>query len=195
MTTADSAPGSGRTRVERFLAHLDGLTGGTEPRFLPVASTTVGLPGLTVMGYLGLPEPGMFTAVTYGVSLVSHEEWRLGKPELTITVASDDEAWGLAVGVLAEQLRGSCPFCYGDTINFGERITPESQMTAFVVFAPASLAHEDYSGIDVGDSLPINIAGCYPIHDSERQYIRENGLKAFWNLQWDPYDVRRSPAV
>lgn len=195
MTTANGAAGGGGTRVERFLAHLDALTGGTEPRFVPVASTKAGLPGVTVMQWRGLPEPGMSTAVTYGVSLASHEEWRLGKPELSISVASDDEAWGLAVGVLAEQLRASCPFCYGDTINFGERIAAESQMTAFVVFAPATLAREDYSGIDVGDPLPVNIAGCYPIHDIERQYIHEHGLRAFWDLEWDPYDVRRSPAV
>jgi hypothetical protein len=137
----------------------------------------------------------MLTAVTYGVSLAHHDEWRLGKPELTMTVASSDDRWGQAVGFIAEQLRGTCPFAYGDTINFGEQIAPESQMTAFVIFAPATLPREGYLSIDVGDALPVNIAGCYPIHDSERQYVHEHGLKAFWDLDWDPYDVRRSPAV
>lgn len=68
-------------------------------------------------------------------------------------------------------------------------------MTAFVVFAPATLPREGYAGIEVGDELPINIAGCYPIHDSERHYIHEHGAQAFWDLGWDPYDVRRPPAV
>ena len=138
------------TSAERFLAHLDGLSGGAESRFLPVTSTKPGLPRVMVMQYQGLPESGMSTSVTYGLSLADHPEWQAGRPELTITVASEDDSWGLAVGFLAEQLRGNCPFCYGDTINFGEQIVPESQMTAFVVFAPATLAAEDYAGIDVG---------------------------------------------
>jgi hypothetical protein len=40
------------------------------------------------------------------------------------------------------------------------------------------------------------IVGCYPVHDSERRYVREHGLEAFWRgVEWDPFDVRRPPAV
>lgn len=63
------------------------------------------------------------------------------------------------------------------------------------MFAPAVLDRESYLGIDVGDSLPININGLYPIHDDERIWIAEHGLEAFWRLDWDPYDVRRRSAV
>ena len=51
-------------------------------------------------------------------------------------------------------------------------------MTAFVVFAPAVLPVESYLRIDVGDDLPITIAGCYPIHDSELSFIHNKGLEA-----------------
>lgn len=176
------------------MAHLDGLSGGAEPRFLPIESTHKSLKGITAITYIGLPEPGMLTAITYGISLADHPEWRLGKPELCITVRSDDVIWARAVGFLAEQLRGDCPFCYGDTLNFGERVTDESDMTAFVVFAPAAMERDAFLDIDVGDDRPINIAGCYPIHESERQFIRANGLEPFWKLDWDMYDVRR-PSV
>ena len=88
---------------------------------------------------------------------------------------------------------GSCPFCYGDIINFAEQITLESPMTAFVVFAPATLASGDDSAIDVGDPLSITIADGYPSHESERHDTRENGLKPFWELEWNPYDARRPP--
>jgi hypothetical protein len=118
--------------------------------------------------------------------LAPHEEWHLDKPGLTISVASDDGSRGLAVDVLVEKLGGVCPVCYGDTINFGEQIAGDSHMTAFVVFAPATLPREGYVGIDVGDSLPINMAGCFPIHDSERHHIHERGLKAFWKLECIP---------
>lgn len=96
-------------------------------------------------------------------------------------------------------LRGQCPFSYGDTIGFGEQITPKSRMTAFVVFAPAVL---DAEACRIDVSVPgheghdiVHLAGVYPIHDSERQFIGERGLKMFWDLEWDPYDVTRRPVV
>lgn len=185
----------GPTRAELFLAHLDDLSGGIEPRFLPIETTHPELKGVTVITYVDLPEPGLLTAITYGLSLAEHPEWRLGKPELCISVRSDDVVWARAMGFIAEQLRGACPFSYGNTLNFGELITSESEMTAFVIFAPAVLDRDGYLAIDVGDDRAISIAGCYPIHESERQYIGTHGLEAFWKLEWDPYDARRRPVV
>lgn len=60
---------------------------------------------------------------------------------------------------------------------------------------PVALEPADYPGVDVGDELPINIVGCYPIHDEERLYIGTHGLKAFREQEWDPFDVLREPAV
>jgi hypothetical protein len=185
----------GDSRAERYLAHLDRVSGGLEPRFTRVASTRPGLHGVTVMSYEGVPQPGMLTAITYGVSLAEHPEWTHGKPELLLSVSSLDPAWGYVLGHVAETLRGACPFSYGDTINFGEPVTPGSGLNAFVVFAPAVLGREDYTEIDVGDELPLSIQGVYPIHQSERAFIHEHGLEAFWNQDWDPYDVTRRPAV
>ncbi len=64
-----------------------------------------------------------------------------------------------------------------------------------MVFAPAVMDRDDYLGIHVGDGDHINIAGVYPIHESERAYITSHGLEAFWKLDWDPYDVHRPPAI
>ena len=188
-----------QSRVEKFLGHLDRLSGGVEPLFFPVESTKPGLRGVTTIAYRNLPDD-LLTALTYGLSLAEHEQWRHGSPELCMSVRSEDLIWAHALGFLAETYRGDCPFAYGNTINFGEKIAAESEMTAFVVFAPAVLDREDYVGIDVG--VPgheghdvVNIQGVYPIHEVERQFIIEAGLEAFWKLGWDPYDVRRSPAV
>ena len=183
-----------KTRVELFLAHLDRLSGGVEPQFLRIESTHAGLKSMTAITYLNLPEPGLLTSVTYGVSLAQHSEWRLGKPELAICVRSSDVVWARAMGFIAEQLRGDCPFSYGDTLNFGEPISNDSAMDAFAIFAPLAIEPDDVK-VDVGDKLPIFIAGCYPIHCSERRYILEKGLEAFWKLDWDPYDVSRPPVV
>ena len=183
------------TRVEQFLSHLDYISGGIEPRYIPVETSQSGLPGVTVVVYDDVPEPEMLTGITYGVSLVDHPHWRLGKPELSMTVRSNDLRWLFALGRIGEAQRGDNPFHYGDTINFGERITPDSEMTAFAIFAPAVLDRDDYTGISVGDALPVNICGLYPIHDAERRYIHDHGLEAFWKLDWDPYDVGRPSAV
>ena len=174
--------GGGGSRVERYLAHLDRLSGGIEPRFNPIDSTHDGLKAVVVISYDDVPEAGMLTAFTYGLSLAEHPLWRLGKPELAISVNSLDPDWGLAVGFMAERLRGDCPFSYGNTINFGERVVQESALDAFVVFAPAVLARQDFLGIDVGDALHVSIAGMYPVHQSERAFIERAGLEAFWKL-------------
>jgi hypothetical protein len=186
------------SRVETYLAHLDRLSGGIEPRFLPVASTHEGLKGVTVLAYRNVPD-GLATALTYGVSLAHHPDWRNGSAELCLSVRSEDDRWAWALGHIAEQLRGSCPFSYGNTINFGERICPDSPLTAFVVFAPAVVDRDDCR-IDV--SIPgdeghdvIHLAGMYPIYEVELQYIAAHDLKSFWDLDWDPYDVARVPAV
>lgn len=180
--------------AQRYLDHLDRLSGGIEPQFQPIESTTPGLPRVTTISYDDVPEPGHVTGFTYGLSLADHPEWQHGKTELCISVDSTDIAWPLAIGYLAESLRVECSFGYGNLLNFGQRISPESAMNAFVVFAPSVLEPDDYTGIDVGDTT-INIAGCYPIHESESDYIEEHGLEAFWQLEWDPYDVTRQPAV
>jgi hypothetical protein len=186
------------SRIEKYLAHLDQLSGGVEPGFHRIPTSRENQKSVTVMAYENLPDD-LATALTYGLSLATHPEWKLGSPELCISVRSKDLSWAMAVGYLADQLRGNCPFHYGDTINFGEPIAKQSKMTAFVVFAPAVLDAEDCR-IDV--SLPgheghdiINITGMYPIHEVERQYIQANGLEAFWDTDWDMYDVRRKPSV
>jgi hypothetical protein len=187
------------TRIEEYLTRLDRFSGGAEPRFFPVDPPPEGAHKITTIIYQDLPDHGFLTALTYGLSLADHPEWTLGRPELCISVRSSDERWGHAIGYLASTLIHACPFGYGDTINFGEPIATDTTMTAFVVFAPAVLDRADY--MNVLDAPPgadpadvVNIAGMYPIYDSERHFIHAEGLERFWQLGWDPYDPSR-PAV
>ena len=143
--------------------------------------------------YENIPEPGHITGVTYGLSEVEHVDWRFARPELIISVKSTDIAWPLAVAEMANQLRGRCSFCYGAVINFGEKVSEESEMSAFFVFAPSILEKEDFLNIDVGGPQSITIAGMYPIYDSERASISKLGLERFWHHpNFDLYDIRRA---
>ena len=165
----------------------------TEPEFFPIESKLAGAPNLACMVYREIPEPHHITGVTYGLSEVVHPAWRSARPELLISVQSTDLAWPLAAAEMANQLRGYCPFGYGDVIDFGGKISEESQMSGFLVFTPSILAPPAALGIDVGAEQPINIAGMYPIYDSERAALAALGLQRFLeHPNFDRYDVHRA---
>lgn len=181
------------TPAERYLAHLDQVFQ-TEPEFFRNESLVEGQPGVTAIVYRDIPEKGMVTGLTYGLSLVPHPDWKLSRPELLISVESTDTAWAQVAAAVANRLRGQCPFSYGETIRFRETVADESKMDAFLVFAPSILEDVDYLGIDIGAPYRINIAGLYPVHDEEIQLIETWGLEKFWqHPDFDIYDVRRAP--
>jgi Suppressor of fused protein (SUFU) len=182
-------------RAQAFLTHLSTVSGGREPRLLKVDSTRPEIDPVFVVTFDDVPEPGMTTGITYGVSLVDHPLWQGARPELCLTVQSTDDAWMWALGEIAEKLRGDCPFVFGSTVEIGAPITGDTEMTSLVVFAPAVLDRDDYEGIEVGEDDKITIVGIFPIHDSERRFIVDHGLEEFWQLGWDMVDVTRASMV
>lgn len=184
-------PINNKTPVERYLEHLDSIFQ-KEPEFFKNDSLINGVPGVSSIVYRDIPEKGCITALTYGLSLVKHSDWKLGRGELCISVESPSLDWGQVVGFIANKLRGDCPFSYGQTINFGERISDDSEMDAFFIFAPSTLNSEDYSNIDVGEDYKINIAGLYPMYSDELDIYSKIGLEAFWHHpNFDNYSVTR----
>lgn len=181
-----------RTPIEKYLEHLDKIFQ-VEPEFYSNDSIHPELKGVTSIVYRDIPEQGMITALTYGLSLIDHPDWINGRSELLISVDSDDIAWGQVAGFVANKLRGDCPFCYGNTINFREKISGKSEMDAFLVFAPSTLEKKDFLDIDIGLDYNINIAGLYPIYASEMNLINDWGLEKFWHHpEFDNYNVNRN---
>lgn len=100
--------------------------------------------------------------------------------------------WGVALGYIANELRGKCAFGYGETIRFGTQIAADSRMDTFLVFAPSILEKADYSGINIGLDYRINVAGLYPIYGEEIQVYQALGLQQFWHHpNFDLYDINR----
>lgn len=177
--------------MERYLKHLDNIFQ-QEPEFYLNDSLIDGLPGVTSIVYRDVPDKGYITAFTYGLSLVKHPDWKVGRPELCITVESLNSDWGQVVGYIANKLRGECPFSYGQTINFREPISGDSRMDAFFVFTPSVLKKEDYLNIDIGADYKISIAGLYPMYSDELKVYKKNGIKAFLHhSNFDNYSVTR----
>ena len=180
-------------RCAKFLERLDAIFK-VEPEFFPLESKLAGAPNLACMVYRDIPEANHITGVTFGLSEVDLPAWRSSRPELIISVQSTDAAWPLAVAEMANQLRGHCPFGYGDVIDYGRPISEESEMSGFLVFTPAILSPHAALDIDVGAERPINIAGMYPIYASEGALLAEMGLQKFWeHPNLDRYDVHRAP--
>jgi suppressor of fused protein SUFU len=179
-----------KSDIDAFITHFEQI-GQTEPTFHCISAESE-WPPLHVLRFENLPDEGDSVGVTFGLSLVDHKQWIHGRPELIIAVHSIDPAWSFAAGEVAYRLRGKFPFCYGDTIGFGTPISDESEMSAFVVFAPTVLDKQDRKIRQHG--WDILIAQLYPLYESERVVIAEKGLEYFFRrpgrLFWD---VNRAP--
>lgn len=178
--------------AELFIQHLDRVTGRSEDVIRQVKSTDPALPHVVVFVYKDWPMEGFITGFTYGLSAANHPDWKFGKPELMISVESQDESWTCAIGCMAEELRGKCPFRYGSTINFHEKVSDESDLDAFLIFGPPFL-EKDQQAVKLKD-FTCNIVGMYPMFSSELSLYDELGLEQFWHLpDWDPLNVQRQP--
>jgi len=174
--------------IEQYLEHLDKLVGKEGQPFEITEQDQ--RPAIWVYNYIGVPETGNITAFTYGLSSVEYPEWIRGRPELLINVASNNIDWALAAGFLVKKYRGRCPFSYGNIIRFGERITKESEMTAFFVFAP-SLFDQEETYVKLPDRT-INLVQIYPIYEEEIELITSVGVQNFFqNEEIDFCDVHR----
>jgi hypothetical protein len=181
------------TPSEKYLQHLDDIFE-QEPEFYSHESAIKGAPDITAIVYKDVPEKGYITAFTYGLSLVKHPDWENGRPELCISVASPHLNWAMVAGYIANQLRGECPFAYGETIHFGQPIAADSTMDAFFIFAPSTIEADDYLDINIGLDYNINIAGLYPIYSSELGLYEKIGLQEFWmHPDYDNYSIDRAP--
>ena len=136
------------------------------------------------------PEPKVITAITYGLSLGKHKDWKFGRPELMVTVESDSKDWGLAAGYFAREFRGELPFSYQTLLTLDTPISDGSDMTGFLVFGNP-VFHDGEAHLELGQ-LPINVSGLYPIYPGEAELLPKIGLERFWREgDWDPIDIHR----
>lgn len=178
------------TDAEEFLARIETLFG-KEETILRVETTHPGLPNVSVFVYRDFPEQGLLTVVTYGLSAAHHPLWKLARPELVLTIASQDAAWAEAVGWVAERFRGEHPFSWGSAVSSDGAWTSETSMSAFLVFAPAGLSREQ-ARLELPTKV-VQLTGVYPIYQRELALLAREGLERFWGrAEFDPLDPHRA---
>lgn len=144
-----------------------------------------GKPLIYIFYFDGLPEQGFLTAVTCGLSDADYPDWKFGKPELIVTMESQDYSWGLAAGYFASAFFGEKRFSYGDVFKVDTPLSTESEMNSFLLFAPSFLDKEQFRFV-LPDRV-VNLIGLYPLYDSEISVYDRIGLKDFWHA--DGFDM------
>lgn len=139
---------------------------------------SAGKPKIYVFYFDDLPEKGYLTAITCGLSDAAHPEWKLGKPELIVTMKSKSPLWGLAAAYFASTFFAEKRFSYGDVFKVDDPISDEGAMNCYLVFAPSFL-DRDTARFELPDRV-IHLAGLYPIHEEEVAIYDRIGL-AFWH--------------
>lgn len=154
----------------------------------------VGKPSVYAIYFEDLPERGYLTAVTCGLSEAGHPKWKLGCPELIVTMKTRDIAWGLAAAYFASAFFGEKSFSYGDVFKLDHPIAQDSAMNAYLLFAPSFL-NRDQAKFVLPDRT-INLVGLYPIYGEEISTYDRIGLKAFWHADGFEMDnPKRGPVT
>ena len=176
-----------RENADQYLAHLDTIFN-VEPRYF-LHSKEDEYPPFYSFTYRDIPEKGLITGITSGVSFVEQPGGGNVRPELMICVDTTDDLWVLALASIGYQHRGEYRFELGDTINFNAKISKESDMSSFLVWHQ-SLIHEDQEIVCLPD-WHIKFLQLFPVHDDERLLIHKHGPEWLFEVVDDPCDVKR----
>lgn len=178
------------TNAELFVQWLD-RTFGEEDTILQHECPSGG-PPVSVFVYRSIPEAGMITGVTYGLSTYDHPDWKLSRPELIVSLETTNKSWAYAAAFFAAEFRGKKRFCYGDVFTTDAPLADDTKMDAFLIFAQSLFDPED-AVVQLND-YKVTLSQLYPIYRSEISVYEEIGLKNLWHHKdFGIYDPRREP--
>jgi hypothetical protein len=176
--------------AETYVKHLQNIFG--EEDAIHKANAKDGGPPIAIFVYQDIPEPGMITGVTYVLSLCPLPAWKLARPEMILSVASNLIDWPMAAATFTALFRGAKRFQYGDIFMTDDPLAPDTEMTGFLIFAQ-SILEDDVASLHLS-KYKIHFSQFYPIHKEEVAINDRIGLEAFWkHSDYDMYDVTRKP--
>lgn len=141
-----------------------------------------------------LPEDNHTTSYSFGLSSVNNQEWKYSRPEMVISVHSMDKSWGLAMGEVVKQNRFNSTFEFGTIFNFGEQISEDSEMSAFIVFANS--LYDEGDEVTTLCDRKVRLSQLYPIYKEEIETIKKIGVEQFFSRTGvDFYNVSREKVI
>ncbi|MCL2636860.1 MAG: suppressor of fused domain protein [Oscillospiraceae bacterium] len=181
-----------KSNAEIFLNNITDMFG--EPYIIRTVKHENNSLPISVMFWRDIPEEGILTSVTYGLSEANHPDWKYSKPEIILSLETDDESWGIGTAIFASDFQGEKSFTYGSIFTTDTPISNESEMTGFFVFAPSFLEQADAT-IHLPD-YKVHLSGMYPIYKEEVDVYNEIGLEKFWkHPNFDLYNVNRKRVI
>jgi hypothetical protein len=178
------------SNAELFIAHLESLFGAEDA--IHSADAPDGGPPVSVFVYKNVPDQGMITGVTYGLSVFPLPAWKASRPEMIVSVESLDVGWPCAAATFASSFRGQKKFSYGDVFTTDAPLNDDTQMDGFLVFAQ-SILDEAVNGVQLND-YKVHFSQFYPIYRSELKAYEKLGLEGFLkHPDFHMYDIRRRP--
>jgi hypothetical protein len=175
---------------EIFLSHLETIFG--EASAIHQAQPADGRTPVSVFVYKNIPETGMITGVTYGLSLYPYPDWKAARPEMIVSVNSLDIGWPCAAATFAADFRGKRRFSYGDVFMTDVPLNSDTAMDGFLIFAQ-SILDPEVQAVRTND-YKIHFSQFYPIYRSELGIYERIGLERFWKHPgFDMYDIKRKP--
>jgi hypothetical protein len=179
-----------KKKTELFLDYVEAICG-VEPEYYKITEQEEH-PAVLVASFSDFPASGHTTSFSFGLSSYKRTEWVYGRPELMISVKSTDVSWGLAMGEMIRNARGTSTFRYGTILNFEQPVADDSKIDSFLVLNN-SLLPESQSKLALPDYV-VNIAQLYPVFHEEWPIIDRIGPVDFVRtLGIDFSDVHRQP--
>lgn len=176
--------------AEIFIEHLQSVFG-MEDAIHSAVARDGGTP-ISVFVYRDLPEAGMITGVTYGLSHRPFPAWIHSRPEMIVSVNSDSIDWACSAATFVALFRGEKAFRYGDIFTTDFPLAPDTTMNGFLVFAQ-SILDQDVESVQLS-KYKVHFSQFYPIYQEEVALYERIGLKDFWHHKdFDMYDIRRKP--
>jgi hypothetical protein len=175
---------------EIFLAHIENLFGPAE-LIKKHDSPLDGLP-VSVFIYRDIPEPGMITGVTYGLSRFAHPEWKFSRPEMIISIETQDVMWAWTAAYFCAEFLGVKRFSWGDVFTTDDPLASDTKMDGLLIFAQ-SILEQDFESVQLND-YKVHFSQFYPIYKSELEIYRSLGLEMFWkHKDFSMYAPARKP--
>lgn len=176
--------------AELFIAHLQSVFGKEDA--IQKVDVTDGGPPIAVFVYKNVPEKGIITGVTFGLSLSQFPTWKHSRPEMIVSVESLDVGWPCAAGAFAAMFRGKKAFRYGDVFTTDCPLADDTKMDGFLIFAQSILS-EEYVSAQLKD-YKVHFSQFYSIYREELAIYEQIGLEAFWNHPgFEMYSIDRAP--